>query len=437
LAWLVTAGVVLAAADLRLVDAIKRRDHKAVSTLLAQHADVNAAQPDGATALLWALYLDDRESADLLLAAGANMKTADEYGETPLSLAAANGNAALVKRLLKAGADPNGARWDGETILMIAAEAGSAEVVETLIAEGANVNAVESRKGQTALMWAAAEGHVDVVRVLIQHRAEVKAASKSGFTALVFAAVKNDPNSVRELLAAGADPNFALPDGTKVLLVAMAYKSGRAAKVLVDGGANPNVADRGGNTPLHTAAQLGDVALVEKLLAKGANPNAPTARNEGGRGGGGFRPVAGEQTPLLVAVRANHPDAARALVAGGADPKLKAQDGTTLLMAAAGSGHVEMVRYAFELDSNVKAVTATGSTVMHASVTGTMANSTQPEICKVIEFLADKGAPLDEPDARGRTPINVADTLPIDKAVELLTDLIQKSGATPRNPSKR
>ena len=28
------------------------------------------------------------------------------------------------------------------------------------------------------------------------------------------------------------------------------------------------------------------------------------------------------------------------LIAGGADPKLKAQDGTTLLMAAAGSGHI-------------------------------------------------------------------------------------------------
>jgi ankyrin repeat protein len=439
-AWLLTAGAMLTATDLRLVDAIKRRDHKAVTALLAQHADVNAAQPDGATALSWALYLDDRESAELLLAAGANIKTADEYGETPLSLAAANGDAALVQRLLKAGADPNAARWDGETTLMIAAEAGSVEVVEMLIAQGADVNAVESRKGQTALMWAASEGHADVVRALIQHKAEVNAASKSGFTALVFAAIKNDPKSVQELLASGADPDFVLPDGTKVLLVAAAYKSGLAAAALVDGGANPNVADRGGNTPLHTAAQLGNVALVEKLLSKGANPNARTARNEfagRGGGGGGFRLVAGEQTPLLVAARANRPDAARALVAGGADPKLKAQDGTTLLMAAAGSGHVEMARYAYELDSNVKAVTGTGSTVMHAAVTGTMANSTQAEICKVIQFLADKGAPLDELDSRGRTPINVADTLPIDKAVELLTDLIVKSGATPRNPSKR
>jgi hypothetical protein len=74
---------------------------------------------------------------------------------------------------------------------------------------------------------------------------------------------------------------------------------------------------------------------------------------------------------------------------------------------------------------------------MHATVIGSMANSTQPEICKVIQFLADKGAPLDEQDGRGRTPINIADILPIDKAVELLTELIVKSGATPKNPSKR
>ena len=145
----------------------------------------------------------------------------------------------------------------------------------------------------------------------------------------------------------------------------------------------------------------------------------------------------GEQTPLLVAAKANRPEAMRALVAGGADPKLKAQDGTTLLMAAAGSGHVEAVKYAYELDPDVKAVNATNATVMHASVAGTMQNSTQAEICKVIQFLADKGAALDEKDGRSRTPIDVADGLPIDKAVDLLTDLIKKSGATPKTPSKR
>ena len=63
-------------------------------------------------------------------------------------------------------------------------------------------------------------------------------------------------------------------------------------------------------------------------------------RPAGGRGGGGgfFRGPSGEQTPLMLAARANQLEVMKALVEAGADPKLSAQDGSTLLMAAANSG---------------------------------------------------------------------------------------------------
>lgn len=429
-----------AAGDLRLIDAVKRRDPKAVSALLRQHADVDAAQPDGATALAWASYLDDTATAESLLAAGAKVTSADEYGETPLTLACANGNARLVEKYLKAGADANAARWDGETALMIAANAGNADAVKLLLDHGAKVNAAETRKGQTALMWATAEAHPEVTRLLIARGADVKAASKSGFTPLVFAAVKNDDESVRALLQAGADANYGLPDGPRVLMVAASFKSAKAAIALLDGGADPNIADRTGNTPLHAAAQLGSLDLVNKLIAKHADINARTHETPAGRGGfggGPFRPPPGQQTALLIAAKANQVEIMKALVAAGADPLINAQDGTTLLMSAANSGHVEAVQYAYELDKRVDAVTTAGSNAMHLSVTGTMANSTQPEICKVIQFLADKGVPLDAKDARGRTPIALADPLPIDQAQDLLTKLIVATGATPLIKSKR
>jgi hypothetical protein len=73
-------------------------------------------------------------------------------------------------------------------------------------------------------------------------------------------------------------------------------------------------------------------------------------------------------------------------------------------MAAAGSGHVEPVQYAYEFDQDVKAINDTRNTVVHAAVTFTMANSTQPEICRVIQFLADK-APWIK-NARGRPDRN-------------------------------
>ena len=60
----------LHAADLRLIDAVKNSDAKAVRSLLQQHADVNATEADGFTALHWAAQRDNLEIADLLLNAG-------------------------------------------------------------------------------------------------------------------------------------------------------------------------------------------------------------------------------------------------------------------------------------------------------------------------------------------------------------------------------
>jgi ankyrin repeat protein len=355
-----------------------------------------------------------------------------------LPRAAANGDALLVERLLTAGAGAKTSRWNGESALMIAAGAGSVDAVKQLILHGADVNAAEPRRGQTALMWAAAEGHTDVVRALIEIGANVKAVSKTGFNALAFAVAKNDVESVKGLLAAGLDPNFTLPSGNKLLMMAMGFSNREAALALLEAGADIKAADRAGNTPLHIAAQVGDVDFVKALLAKGANPNVTTANARlpvRGGGGGGRGAAGGALTPLMVAARANQVDVMRVLVAGGADPARQADNGTTLLMFGA-AGKLEAVKYAYELDPHVDVVNKVGQTPIHAALGGGV-QRTQDEICQVIQFLADKGAKLDELDEAGRTAISIADFQPIDKAVDLLTALIVKSGGTPKIPSKR
>jgi ankyrin repeat protein len=437
---LLVAAYCAGASDPRLLDAVKRRDHKAVASLVNQHADVNAALPDGSTPLSWAAYLDEREIAGTLVAGGANVNVADAYGETPLTLACASGDGALAAQLLQAGANANAARWNGETALMIAAGAGSVEGVRELIQHGADVNAAGGAKKQTALMWAAAEGHSDVVQALIERGANVNAASASHFTPLLFAAIKDDVKSVASLLAAHAELNYTLPSGAKVLTVAASYGNTATVGALIDAGADVNVADRAGNTALHTAAQLGNLEMIKMLLAKRANVNARTGKSAGGGRGGGFRPLTGELTPLHFAARGNHIDAMKLLVAAGADPKLSGQDGTTLLMSAVGSGKPAVVKFTYPLDSRIDVVTDSGATLIHASVTGTANGATQSaqnDVCEVIQFLADKGAKLDERDKSGHTAIELADRLPIDKAVDLLTALIIKSGATPKTPSLR
>lgn len=429
-----SAALAVGSGDLALIEAVKERRHAEVKQLLAAGADVNQTQPDGATALSWAAYLDDSGVPDLLLAAGAKAAVVDEYGDSPLTLAASNGNSDLIVKLLAAGADAKAARLNGETALMLAAGAGAVTGVKALVAGGAEVNAVEAAKGQDALMWAAAGKHSDVVEFLVGQGADVTRTSTGGFTALAFAATKDDAQSVKSLIGAGADAQLILPDGTSVLMAAAAFRNLAAVDALINGGADVTVPNSAGVTALHTAAQLGDVALAEKLLAKGADPNAKTAAPRGGRGGGGGgfrRGPAGESTPLLTAANAGNVEVMKTLVAGGADPKIRAQDGSSLLMNATASAKLAAVEYAYSLDDDVTVVTDSGTTLMHQSVTGTQNRATQEEICEVISFLASKGAALDLKDGRGRTPIQVSDVIPIDKAGALLYRLILASGETP------
>src|SRR5262249_43485384 len=90
-----------------LADAVQHADEQRVQALLKSKVDVNAPQPDGATALHWAAYRSDAESMAALIRAGAHVNARNNYGVTPLALAADQGNVAVLDLLLKAGANPN------------------------------------------------------------------------------------------------------------------------------------------------------------------------------------------------------------------------------------------------------------------------------------------------------------------------------------------
>ena len=436
LAVLVAAPCWAQAPDVRLIEAVKRRDQKAFTTLVGR-VDVNASQPDGATALAWAAHLSEDAMAAALIGAGADVNATDEYGESPVTLAAANGDGALVDRLLGAGASAQAGRWNGETALMIAAGAGSAGAVRALVRGGADVKAADPRRGQTALMWAAAEGHAEAVAALVEAGAPVSAVSKGGFNALAFAIEKGDAATVKALLAAGADPNFRLRSGNTMLLMAIGYRRAAAAVALMDSGADIHATDRDQNSALHLAARIGNADLVKRLLAGGLNPNARTATTavasfSGNRGARGF--VGGGLTPLLVAARYNRLEVMRLLVEAGADPALQADNGTTLLMTAAAGGF-EVVKYAYELDPHVVVTNRIGQTPMHLAIVGDNGRS-EPDVSRVVEFLIEKGALLDEADSAGQTPLRFAEPQGYDKVAERLVSLIVKSGATPKVPPK-
>ena len=475
-------------ADLRLVNAVRHADSEAVRALVRAPVDVNVRQPDGATALHWAAYLDDLDTAKLLLGAGALPDAANELGATPLYLASENGNAALVRRLLAAGAAPDAALPSGETALMTAARAGSAGAVTALLDRGADPNVRETTEEQTALMWAVSHRHPAVVRALIEAGADVHARSRvrsvttassprtgaaegvsvideGGFTPLLFAARQGDLASARMLLAAGADPNDTAPSGTSALVVAAHSGHGALAAWLLEQGADPNAAGAG-YTPLHAAILRGDADLVSALLAHGADPNTRLKNGSPHARYGKFFALEMRltgATPFFLAAKYGLADIMRRLAAAGADPLARHAGGVTPLMAAAGmltpgfvqagndrrgrsidtaemelalrqdpdrrslmNSGIEAVKAAVELGANVNAANEDGDTALHLAA--------HHGFNTVVRYLVSRGADPDATNARGQTPLDRAmgiGRVPARSIVEGATtaDLLRELGA--------
>ena len=97
LSFAVATGLEAAGTGISLVDAVKLGNRDAVRGLLAKRTDVNQPEPDGTTALHWAVRANDTETVTLLVRAGAKVSVANRYGVKPLTLAAINGHAGIMR----------------------------------------------------------------------------------------------------------------------------------------------------------------------------------------------------------------------------------------------------------------------------------------------------------------------------------------------------
>jgi uncharacterized protein len=334
----------LGAVRSEVADAAMRGDRAAVRTLLAQHADVNAPQADGATALHWAVYREDRELADTLIRAGADVKAANREGATPLWLASVNGNAAIISALIAAGADPNEHLPLGRSPLMVASRTGNVDAMTVLLDHGADVNARETLRGTTALMWAADEAHPAAIQLLIQRGADIKARSNPAPRGRGPALGKsNDPRRAVAAQGAALAAREASPD--LATLSALGGRGGGRGAGRGAGGAGgaaaadgdqtddaapqrgrPAPKDGGALTPLVYAVRSNDVESVKVLLAAGADVNQVT--------GYGW-------SPLLVATQNRYYQLGAFLLDHGADPNLANKGAWTPLYLATDNRNIE------------------------------------------------------------------------------------------------
>jgi ankyrin repeat protein len=334
-----------------VADAAMRRDRAQVRVLLAQGADVNAAQGDGMSALHWAAHHGDVELADLLIRAGARLEAVTRNGAyTPLHLASKGGHAPAVRRLLQAGSSVTAATTTGGvTALHFAAGAGNADAVRALLDRGAAIDARETAWGQTPLIFAAAYNRVAAMKVLLARGANAAIATTvvdlPARDAADRAAAQRRNAVLNQFRRASADSMTWRPTPAQVQAAVQAAQqvltSGQATDVAEDepdpsggedvAGYSGLVGTQGGLTALLHAAREGHIDAVLALLAAGADINQVSA---------------GDKTsPLLIATINGHFDLAALLLQRGANPNLASDAGATPLFAALNTHWAPKSRY--------------------------------------------------------------------------------------------
>ena len=273
-------------ANARLLASIRAGDAGTIEQLLRSGVHPNGHDASGDTPLMYAAAFASEAVMRLLLDAGADVNAANQNRATALMWA--THDAAKVRLLLDRGAAVNAARFDGATALLSAALRGNAQVVRMLIAAGADV-----RKGSVSAPWnltlpqivlttndAAMRDFLDPAEAVPQKVAQWNPAPLTRWLLTSVYSWRPQPAStnsdlVSALLDAGANPNEVVSQ--LALTAPVLSRVARLAdvptmRVLLEHGANPNARGSGGLTPLMMAAATkADPTMVQLLLAKGAD----------------------------------------------------------------------------------------------------------------------------------------------------------------------
>jgi uncharacterized protein len=222
-----------------------------------------------------------------------------------------------------------------------------------------------------------------------------------------------------------AKPQITATEVSLTLFSAVDANCIALATELLDYGASVEARDRLGAKPLSHAARSGHLEMVDLLLARGAPIDA--------------RNLAGA-TALYFAAEAGHPSIAQRLIERGADVKLAGRSGISPIAAAAYAGNDEIVAALLARDADERIPDETGkppivyaaagarldvvkrllarnidvnarypndlTVLMWASGPDQQAPETQA--IKVVSFLLDAGAHVDDRDDRGRTALMIA-----------------------------
>jgi ankyrin repeat protein len=194
---------------------------------------------------------------------------------------------------------------------------------------------------------------------LLDHGASVDARDRFGARPLSHAARFGHLAMVDLLLARSAPLNARNLAGATALFFAVEGDHTPVAQRLIECGADVNLAGRSGVTPIAAAAYRGNNTIVEDLLTHGADDGVPDQTGK---------------PPIVYAAAGARFDIVKRLLARNLDINSRYPNDLTLLMWASGP------------DEKVP----------------------ETQAIKVVSYLLEAGAHIDDRDARGRTALMIA-----------------------------
>lgn len=346
-----------------LLKAAKKGDDVAVQAALNAGADPNSKDFFDKTALMHATERGHLAIVRLLATAGAQLNAFDVDGESALSRAGVAGQLAAVQELLKLGADPNARNRHGRTpfIAMLSTvdfrpKPAHTAIAQALLAAGTDIN-TRDNEDRPALLVAISAESPEVVRVLLDAGADPNQAHAEATPLLLAAAVGNGP-IVEALLQAGVDARALGPNGTTTLMWAAGFvysglwgglakllgatgdteSRAQAIRALIAAGVDVNARGSEGATAVMTAALMNRPLAIRTLAAAGADLDAVSSTKLKWRDATGTSERK-NLTALMMAAAEGKLEAALALIELGANPDLKASDGSTAVNIAGALGH--------------------------------------------------------------------------------------------------
>jgi ankyrin repeat protein len=221
-------------------------------------------------------------------------------------------------------------------------------------------------------------------------RADVSATEVS--LALFSAADENCTDLANELLDGGASVDARDRFGARPLSHAARNGHLGMVELLLARGAPINARNLAGATALYYAAERGHVAVVQRLIERGADVKLS------GRSG---------LSPVAASAYAGNDTIVDMLIAHGADERAPDETGKPPIVYAAARAKLDVVKRLLARDVDVNARYAHDLTLLMWAA-GPDEKVAEPDAIKVVTYLLDAGAHVDDRDARGRTALMIA-----------------------------